>query len=955
MRILKRFFQLLLPLLLLACAGCALVLWLTGIQRDKQGDMLSSMGFLGEITGFSVRTQGEEDFPGEEGLNADELKAQLDQMVQFASDTQFNTIFFQVRPDGTVFYKTKYFEMHSSLGEAKSALGAFDPLAYLCKTAMENQVQVYALVDLLAAPGEEDFTRAMTDAGVQLLSDGRFDPSHSETLNFLARSTAELGKEYAIGGILLDGLDGLEPETVRETVRAVREQLEREATGTTLALAFDGGSSSSVTAALVETLTQEGWVDMVMPRLSAPVEAPEGEEDYAAQLERWSAAVKGAAKLVTVNQAQLLTQEGEGGYHDPEEVNYQLLLGSMSPKVSGTMLEHYGVLREDRAETEMLISYLSTPKNPLPDLSFSIPQTLAITYPAQDVSVTDSAIFLMGTSDPDQPLYLDGQEVERISSGGTWGVRVELSMGSNTFTVTQGDSSDSVAVRRYTPGVTTISGITESSLFPKYSYGVDSNAELTLSCIAPSGGQVTATVGGRSVTLSQVSATAQAGVAATFRGTITLNPDDYDPNNTQSIGKVTYVLTYGGVNTTYQSEGEVYVAGKNVQLAVENIAQLSAVLTDPDDDETIIGTLKPGAQIYVEEVVRTSRSGVMTLAYKIKGGGYILAGTPTMGPMVRVMEGAPGISMTIGDISTDLGEDGSLTLTLGTGTPAVTTTRTQDQLILDCFDTTVTGELTQFTNGFIRTASAEEMEGGTRIILNLEQEGNLWGYDLYYQDGKTILYLKPAPTRSSTFGKPLEGISVMLDAGHGGTDPGALGVAGETGPTEAQMNLAVAYAVKYRLEQLGATVSLTRSDDSYVTLFERVDAATAQKPDIFLSIHHNSGVLTGDMNQARRMECYYFEDISAPFARALMTRLPEILDRPGTEAEQARYYVTRQTTNPAVLLEVGFMVNPLEYEECTDSVKIFKTACGVAQSILDILPGGDEEAPAQGEASSQVQ
>ena len=951
MRVLKRFFQLLLPLLLLACAGCALVLWLAGIQEEQGDDMLSSMGFLGEVAGFSVRTQGEEDFPGEPGLEAEELKAQLDEMVQFAAGTQLNTIFFQVRPDGTVFYKTKYFEMSDTLGEARSGLGAFDPLEYLCKAAAADQVQVYALVDIFAAPEEGSFTKAMTDAGVQLRADGSFDPSHEATLELLAESTAELGKEYALGGILLDGLETVDTQLAEQTVRAVREELERQASGTTLAVVFDGDGSGTVTAGLVESLTEGGWVDIVMPRLTAPVDPPEGEESYSQQLERWAAAVRGEAKLMTANQVTLLTQEGEGGYADPEEVNYQLLMGSLSPDVSGAMLEHYGVLEESREETELLVSYLSTPQSPLPDLTFTIPQELAITYPAGDVSVTDSAIFLMGTSDPNQPLYLDGQEVERISTGGTWGALVDLAMGNNTFTVTQGEDSASVTVRRYTPGVTTISGITESSLFPRYSYGVDSNAEITLSCIAPSGGQVTATVGGRSVTLSQISATEQDGVAATFRGNLTLNPDDYDPNNTQSIGRVTYVLTYGGVNTTYQSEGEVYVAGRNVQLAVENTAQLSAVLTDPDDDETIIGTLKPGAQVYVEDVVRTSRSGVMTLAYKIRGSGYILAGTPTMGPMIQVMEGAPGISLEVGDISTNLEEDGDLILTLGEGTPAVITTRTQDQLILDCFDTTVTGELTQFTNGFVRTAAAEEMEGGTRITLNLEPDGNLWGYDLYYEDGRTLLYLKPAPTRSDTYGKPLEGVTVLLDPGHGGSDPGALGVAGTTGPAEAELNLAVSYAVKYRLEQLGATVSLTRSDDSYVTLFERVDAAAEQRPDIFLSIHHNSGVLTGDMNQARRMECYYFEEISAPFAQSLMTILPQMLDRPGTEAQQARYYVTRQTTNPAVLLEVGFMVNPLEYEECTDSIKIFKTACGVAQSILDILP---QEEAAQAEAPAEA-
>ena len=119
--------------------------------------------------------------------------------------------------------------------------------------------------------------------------------------------------------------------------------------------------------------------------------------------------------------------------------------------------------------------------------------------------------------------------------------------------------------------------------------------------------------------------------------------------------------------------------------------------------------------------------------------------------------------------------------------------------------------------------------------------------------------------------------------------------------------------------------------------YERVDASTAARPDLFLSIHHNSGVLTGDMNRARRMECYYFEETSQPFAQALMDSLAQVLPRPVTEPEQARYYVTRQTGNPAVLLEVGFMVNPLEYEECIDRGNILRTAWGITDAILEVI------------------
>ncbi len=908
MRYVKRFFQIFLPLLLLAAFSCALVLWLAGSrQESRRQELLSSIGFLGDVSGFSVTTGNGADFPSASGLSEEELKTRLEEMLALAEQARFNTVFFQARADGSAFYKSKYFDFHPSLSGAGGGLGAFDPLDYLCTTGLEKRVQVYALVDLAQGP------------------DGRaLDLTQEETVELLAASTAELGKKYPLGAVLFTGLDKAPEGTAQALLAAIRTQLKKDSPGLPLGLVFDGSGESAITPQLVSLLTGEGLLGVVVPQITAPVT---GEGRFASLLHQWGEATTGTARLIAAQPAG----QGEG------EEELRLLLTSMSEQVSGVMLEHYGSLWADSQRAEELISLLESPKGQAPELFFSLPRELAISYPAGDVSVTDGSVFLMGTSDPEQPLTLDGEEVERTASGGSWGVYKKLEQGKNTFTLRQGERSASVTITRYTPSGTAspISGIQEGTIFPRYSCGVDSDEELTLSCMGPAGATITATLGERSIPLVQANASSD-GTPAAFRGTLTLSPEDYDPNRTAKIGPVTYLLTYGGKSTTYQSQGEVYVAGRNVPLAVENTAQLSAVLTNPDDDESITGTLKPGARAYVEETVRTSRSGVITLAYKLRGGGYILAGTPTMGPMVQVLEGAPKLSMEIGEVSTGLGEDGSLTITLGEGTPAITTTRTEDSLVLDCRETTA-GELTRLTNGFIRTASAEETEAGARITLRLEPAGELWGYDLYYQDGKTMLYLKPAPKRGDTFGKPLSGVSVMLDAGHGGSDPGAMGVAGESGPAEAQLNLAVTQALKYRLEQLGASVSLTRADDSQISLYQRVDAATEVRPDIFLSVHHNSGVLTGNMNQARRMECYYFEDISQPFAQALMDRLPGMLGRPGTEPEQARYYVTRQTANPAVLLEVGFMVNPLEYEECINPVNILKTACGAAEAILDII------------------
>lgn len=897
----KRFLALLLPLALLAAAACVLVLWVAGDRQDRQQEMLSAMGYLGDSSGFVVTTGDRGDFPAGDRPDEDALKARLDEMLSFAQEARLSTLFFQVRADGAAFYKTKRYDLHPGVAGA-GGLGGFDPLDYLCARGLEKQIRICALAE------------------VPDLSDGG---------ELLAASTAELGEKYPLVGILLTGGEGQE-DALAAALRGTRERLDKKSPGLLFGLVIDD-KAPALSPKKVGELTADGTLTLVALRGEAPVSAPAGEESWGDLLARWRAVTAAPARLLYVGEAL-------PGDNAVSEGDLRLLLASMEEGISGTVLDHYGSLTADRARAGELVSLLSAPKGRTPELSFPIPHKLAVAYPAGDVSVTDSAVFLMGTSDPAKPLTLDGEPVERTTAGGTWGSLRKLAQGKNTFTLRQGEEEVSVTVTRYTPGgPSPIEGLQESSLFPRYSCGVDCDAELTLSCMGPAGAAVTATLNGKTVQLVQ-SGTGQPGTPVAFRGTAALNPADFDPNATVSIGPVSYLLRYGGRDTSYQSQGEVYVAGRNVPLVIENTAQLSAVLSDPDDDESIFATLKPGARAVAEKTVRTSRSGVVTLAYKLRGSGYILAGTPGLGPMVKVPEGTgeQPAGLEIGTLASTLGEDGSLTLTLGEGTPAILIQRTGEELVLDCLGTSVTGDTAQFTSSFVRTAAVSGIEGGQRLTLRLEP-GALWGYDLYYREGKTCLYLKPAPKRSETLGRPLEGVRVMLDPGHGGSDPGALGVAGGTGPAEAQLNLAVSRAVQYRLEQLGAEVSLCRGDDSQVSLFERVDAAAAGRPDLFLSIHHNSGVLTGDMNRARRMECYYFEESSREFAQALMDRLGRILPRPATEPEQARYYVTRQTANPAALLEVGFMVNPLEYEECADRAVILRTAWGIAEAVLDMV------------------
>ena len=201
--------------------------------------------------------------------------------------------------------------------------------------------------------------------------------------------------------------------------------------------------------------------------------------------------------------------------------------------------------------------------------------------------------------------------------------------------------------------------------------------------------------------------------------------------------------------------------------------------------------------------------------------------------------------------------------------------------------------------------------------------------------GNTVqVVLKAAPARSTEPNKPLAGVKVLLDAGHGDADAGAMGAGGQSAPLEKDANLAVARAAQYRLEQLGATVEMIRTDDTFLSLEQRNAKITELRPDFFIAVHHNSVALNNDANNSAGTECYYFYDSGKALAEALVNNVTAATNRPSRGAMWGYYYVTRNTLCPAVLLETGFMPNPAEFEAVTDETCIWAAGDAIARSVL---------------------
>lgn len=158
---------------------------------------------------------------------------------------------------------------------------------------------------------------------------------------------------------------------------------------------------------------------------------------------------------------------------------------------------------------------------------------------------------------------------------------------------------------------------------------------------------------------------------------------------------------------------------------------------------------------------------------------------------------------------------------------------------------------------------------------------------------------------------PLDGKTVLLDPGHGGKDPGAIS---STGQYEKYINLKVALKTKKNLEDLGATVLLTRKDDSYISRIDRAQIANKYKPDIFLSIHHNAL----DDGNYFGMSTYY-DTLgnksgykSNLLANAVYDSVVGISSVYRDGIHDVNYEVLRNTNIPASLIEIGFISNKWE-------------------------------------------
>ncbi len=182
---------------------------------------------------------------------------------------------------------------------------------------------------------------------------------------------------------------------------------------------------------------------------------------------------------------------------------------------------------------------------------------------------------------------------------------------------------------------------------------------------------------------------------------------------------------------------------------------------------------------------------------------------------------------------------------------------------------------------------------------------------------------------------PKQGDIIVIDAGHGGFDPGAIG---QNGLEEKDVNLEVALRVAQKLKEAGQKVVLTRSSDKFISLKQRVRLANSLPAKLFISIHANSF----NNNISSGTETYYSDTntnaaASKKIAQLIQEEMTEKVKLADRGIKEESFYVVKYTRMPAALLEIAFISNPHEEVLLGQSTFQEKVAAAVNEAILRYL------------------
>lgn len=312
----------------------------------------------------------------------------------------------------------------------------------------------------------------------------------------------------------------------------------------------------------------------------------------------------------------------------------------------------------------------------------------------------------------------------------------------------------------------------------------------------------------------------------------------------------------------------------------------------------------------------------------------IYAGTGTTGTSTGTAE---AVRLALQSVQQH-GDKTVITLYHGQGNGFSTTKATANQLVLQLRNVYLhtSDSINQSYDGPVQRLQVQD-DGTNALKVTLDlQKG---AYCTVKEDGDNLVITAYNQHAAGETG--LNGKVIVIDPGHGGSDPGAIGKV--LGVTDANVGLTVGQKLRDLLEAQGATVIMTRDTDVRVGLSDRPAMANEAEADLFVSIHANSSTNTAP----RGIQVYYYAPSTDANLYAQSYVRKELADKVSTslqaatgaksEVRTANYAVLRENDRPSILVETGFLSNAEEEALLAQDSYRQKLANGICEGILAYL------------------
>ncbi len=893
------------------------------------------------LRGLYVDSAFNRDFPATSDSTAAVLGGLADEIVTFAKQQQFNTLIYPVSPRADAVYRSNYLPSSRYVVSEEGGFILSDPLDVLVETAEMERMNVVITLSPFYA-GEVGDTYA-EDSPVTLHPDwfitiGKslyFNPNIPEAREFWVNVVTELVNGYNLDGIALSDLDVL-GDGYYEGIRLLVEQCmyaihSRDSSLSAGISLSHEAIDSPQWKELLEVLTPH--INFVLPEMAVSVDSETSYRDY---LEQWTSLFADSeVRIYTVNEASRLRQPliNEVSYGDRRELSYQLYSNSLSD-CDGFAIHSY---RDVSGLNKKVADELNLVGDSIPAAVQSLNQQNDTVFSVADSGSTVRTIYtryyLSGHCDPNQPLFINGEEVDSsyINKKGYWGITFDLERGSNVFAVRQGDKTRRVVVYSSIQSInpsSKIDDIQEDSVFPGSDEILFEGEPLTLSCIAPYGGDVMCMFQGNTYHLLPPEGLTEEDIGRAVEYRLEVPLISRDSTQTENLGKINYFLTYGNFSTKYRSEGNIYLVGSSSRLAVEVTDTVGRVLQSLEQD-TVISNLPTGACDY-------AYSSPDPDYFRLYSGGYIHKKD------VKVIEGAVDIQHSIEAVGVQSHEQGeNLIFVGGSGLPYYSSFNEHSHTLIFQLNNVVNmpASLSHLSSKLFDSISVvrDEHRGTCTIRLHLAEGQKLWGYQVAYEDGNLHLKCKSSPVLSNDPTQPLKGVSFVLDAAYGGVENGKKTILGKYGPLEKEINLAYAQSLRRHLEELGADVTLTRSDDSTMDEEDRTLYSAYKDADFYISFRSSSTESNSDGRSQSGLSVSFDTELASGLGNRIYRQLPELLGIPANDILSSDPVITKVPLAKAVCISPGVLTNPDDYQRMTDPLEIYRSSCHLADLLIQYI------------------